>query len=638
VPSFSQYAPLLAGTFRELIGPAINDDGGSYNLSLGQPLLNQPLVQAGLLPLSFCLEGQSRTLFLSLLLSPFYQIWKPHVTGLAQADRLWRKESIDADLEALLNCLHQHNFPGLPLINPPGVRLETLLAAFRVREQRGADWVKALRLCWQVLGFPVISEPGEEGFYQHLLSILQELENDLNGSLLDGSQFYAWLKYLLTQTLVNEPGYEQAGIQILGLIEARGLAFDHLFLGGLSKGSLPQAVRTFPFLTPEERRSVQGATYKSQFEFAQGAFAHLKTTAPKMTLTRPEEEQGDPLPPSPFWPEVAEKTERNIWTVPGPAWTRTEWLKQTVQGIHHYPQPLPPDDLPATLPSPPPTLSVTALETFLACPFKFFAGQILGLNPLEEIIIGISPPERGEVLHTILALITKTIRQQEGYEKNSETLFPIIKQCVQMVIQGRYGDPYWLVEQRRLIGEGLGPGGLLGIWLEKEFTRREEGWRWEKEEISFPHLKLSSWSFPLKGRIDRIDYNSLSGEVCCWDYKTGHLPHSNDITKHFLAPQLPIYLWAVKKQPHYVSDPIKGLRAGYLGLRSEGEFSLQEPFKQSEDWERCLQEWEEVVKGAQKEIISGLFSADPKPEPKGSDQAACSYCPYKCLCVYWKKN
>ncbi|MFH0788679.1 MAG: PD-(D/E)XK nuclease family protein [Pseudomonadota bacterium] len=636
VPNFSLYAPLFSGAFRELIGPSINEEGGSYNLSLGQPLFDQPLVQAGLLPLRFFLEGQPRSLLLSLLLSPYYKIWSPYRTELAQADFWWRKQSVDAGLKALLHGLLQNNFAGHSLLNPPGHSLESLLGLLNLPQQSGLEWVGSLSDCWKILGFPAITEPGEEGFFRHLQGILKVLADDLKPGPLDGAHFYAWLKTLLSQTMVNEPGYEQAGIQVLGLIEARGLAFDHLFLAGLSKGSLPQAVRTFPFLTPEERRLVQGATLKSQFEFARSAFAHLKTASPKMTLTRPEEEKGDPLPPSPFWPALSEKQERNVWTVPGQAWLRAEWLKQTVRGMKNHPIAYPPEDPPLKPVPWPSTLSVTALEALLSCPFKFFAGRLLGLTPLAEIVIGIAPPERGEVLHNILALITKTRRQQEISLKEPEPLSLLIDRCVQEVLKGRSHDPHWQVEQKRLTGEGEGLGGLLGAWLEGELKRLEEGWRWEKEEISFSRLSFPSWSFSIQGRIDRIDSNEISEEVCCWDYKTGRLPHPNDLSKHFLAPQLPLYLMAVKTQPGLLEKGFKGFRAGYLGLKSEGEFVIQEPFKQTADWEVCLTDWEKEVCEQGKRLMAGVFPADPKPRPRGSDQGACTYCPYQGLCTYWK--
>ena len=647
VPDLSQYAPLITSAFREIIGPSINEEAGNYNISLGQSLWDQPLTQAGLLPLRFFLEGESRTLLLSLLLSPYYRIWGAHHPQLAQADLLWRKHSVDSGLDALLQCLIHHNFSGSSYLNPSEENLVSLLKTLNQPRQGVAEWVESLSHCWRLLGFPAIALPGEEGIYKHLQQILKNLTRDLKAGILDGPRFFAWLKYLLSQTLVNEPGYEQSGIQVLGLIEARGLAFDRLFLAGLSKGSLPQPVRAFPFLSSEERRLVQGATLKSQFEFARIAFSHLKTISPKITLTRPEEEKGDPVPPSPFWPYPAEKGTRNYWTVPGKVWSRAEWLKQTIQGIPNYPLPHPPLDSHLTsfpmiphLSSTPliPTLSVTAVETLLACPFKFFTERLLRIAPLDEIVIGISPLEKGETLHEILALITHTLRLQEIPLGDQGAIEKTITHCVHTVIGNKSDNPHWLVEKVRLIGEEEGLGGLLGTWLETERERWEKGWRWEKEEISFDDLLFPSWSFSVRGRIDRIDFNDTLAEVCCWDYKTGILPTPKDISKNFLAPQLPLYLLALRTMDELQKKSLGGSRAGYIGLKSEGEFALKEPWAEASAWEICLPDWEKEIGRIGERLKEGDFPPDPRPEPKGKNQGACTYCPYKNLCTYWKST
>jgi ATP-dependent helicase/nuclease subunit B len=660
VPNFSQYAPLITSAFRELIGPSINEEAGNYNISLGQSLWDHPLIQAGLLPLRFFLEGESRTLLLSFLLSPYYRFWSAHHPQLAQADLLWRKHSVDSGLEALVQCLIQHNFSGLSYVNPSEEILASLLKKLNRPQQGAAEWVESLSHCWRLLGFPSIALPGEEGIYKHFQQILKDLARDLKAEGLDGSHFFGWLKYLLNQTLVNEPGYEHAGIQVLGLIEARGLAFDHLFLAGLSKGSLPQPVRTFPFLNPGERRQVQGATLKSQFDFARISFSHLKTVSSNIVLTRPEEEKGDPLPPSPFWPASAEKGERNYWTVPGKVWSRAEWLKQTVQGMQNYPlaHPLLESSLsPAPvildssettqetffhrsraveLPTLISTLSVTAVETLLACPFKFFAERLLRIAPLDEISIGISPLEKGETLHRILAMITKTLRMLEIPLTDQSAVKKIADQCVQDVLKEKFANPHWQVEQNRLTGADEAQGGLLASWLEKEIMRWGNGWRWEMEEISFFDLFFPSWTFSVRGRIDRIDYNEALNEICCWDYKTGILPQPNDISKYFLAPQLPLYLMAITSFPELQKKELKGFSAGYIGLKSEGELDMREPLQGASAWETCLSDWEKEIGRIGERSKAGEFPADPKPAPRGTDLGACTYCPYKGLCTYWK--
>jgi len=660
VPNLSQYAPLIISAFRELIGPSIDEEAGNYNISLGQSLWDHPLTQAGLLPLRLFLEGEPRTLLLSLLLSPYYRKWSRHHPQLAQADLLWRRDSVDSGMDALVQCLTHHHFSGLSDMNPSEETLVSLLKSLNSPLKSPVHWVESLSHCWRRLGFPAIALPGEEGVYKHLQQCLKNLADDLKDEALDGSRFFTWLKTLLSQTLVNEPGYEHAGIQVLGLIEARGLAFDRLFLTGLSKGSLPQPVRTFPFLSPEERRVVQGATLKSQFDFARVAFSHLKTVSPKMTLTRPEEEKGDPVPPSPFWPTHPEKAERNYWTAPGIVWSRAEWLQQTIQGIQNYPLPYPPlesslspvpviSNRPETTPEKfPPrpggvesplltsTLSVTAVETLLACPFKYFAERLLRIAPLEEITIGISPLEKGETLHQILALITKTLRREAIPLTDQKAVQTVLAHCVQEGLKDKSNNPHWLVEKWRLIGEEEGLGGLLGTWMEMERARWEKGWRWEKEEISFFDLHFPSWSFSVRGRIDRIDLNETLVEVCCWDYKTGTIPPPGDISKNFLAPQLPLYLLALKALPEWQKKSLLGFRAGYVGLKSEGELAMREPWPEASHWETCLSDWEKEIGRIGNIIKEGDFSPDPRPEPRGKNQGACTYCPYKGMCTYRK--
>jgi ATP-dependent helicase/DNAse subunit B len=261
---------------------------------------------------------------------------------------------------------------------------------------------------------------------------------------------------------------------------------------------------------------------------------------------------------------------------------------------------------------------------------------LLRIAPLDEIVIGISPLEKGETLHEILALITNTLRLQEIPLGDQKAVEKTITHCVHTVIGNKSDNPHWLVEKMRLIGEEEGLGGLLGTWLETERERWEKGWRWEKEEISFDDLLFPSWSFSVRGRIDRIDFNETLAEVCCWDYKTGILPTPKDISKNFLAPQLPLYLLALKTMNELQKKSLGGSRAGYIGLKSEGEFALKEPWAEASAWEICLPDWEKEIGRIGERLKEGDFPPDPRPEPKGKNQGACTYCPSKNLCTYWK--
>ncbi len=640
-PNLDLYAPKLSRAFQEVIGPSVTEKAGHYNISLGQPLQKHPMVQAGLLPLRFVLEGEPRTLLLSLLLSPYYSRWRPFRSRLAQADRIWRRHSIDSALNRLLRDLNPEALEGPDKEILGGEFWKGLFQPFTKPRQSGSEWVKVLTSCWQRLGFPLLSLPGEEGLYQHLKENLESLSSDLKDVPLTGADFYAWLNYLLSQTLVNEPGYEQSGLQVLGLIEARGLAFEKLFLVGLSEGSLPQPSRALPFLLPEERKKVQGATPESQYAFAHLTFTHLKTASPLITLTRPAEEDGEKLLPSPLWPKESlpqGSAKQNFWFFPGKAWFRAEWVRQTFQGIHHYPLTYPSPDEKLS-PSPvPATISATALEMALSCPFKFFMNRILGLSPLEEIEIGLSPLERGNFLHGVLASFTKEVRETLLAPDSWEAVYPFLEHLIETRLGGRLEDSHWQVEKRRLIGDGQADQGLLGKWLDQEQERLSRGWQWAGEEVTFHSLQRADWPLAIQGRIDRVDINPGTKQAACWDYKSGSLPAGNDLTRRFLLPQLPLYLLALKNQPDLLEGRFEHLRAGYIGLRSEADCRLWDPLKESTQWGSLLEEWEKIIRELGRKLAGGTLGPDPNPKPEGQNLGACRNCDYLTLCPYWKKD
>jgi ATP-dependent helicase/DNAse subunit B len=140
----------------------------------------------------------------------------------------------------------------------------------------------------------------------------------------------------------------------------------------------------------------------------------------------------------------------------------------------------------------------------------------------------------------------------------------------------------------------------------------------------------------MEGRIDRLDLHQNLEEACCWDYKSGRLPGAAGIRDDRVEPQLPLYLMALKKNAGFSGISGKKLKAGYIGLRSEGELEFKEPLADPPEWETCLADWENELKVLGVKLREGKFLADPKPEPRGAEEGACSYCPYRPLCRYWK--
>jgi RecB family exonuclease len=648
VPDSEVYVPHIRKSFREIMGDSLNESWSAYNIAVGTPLLERSLVQSGILPLRFWVEGQSRTILLSLLLSTYYDRSSTDRDHVARADQIWRRHGIDGDLHALLNVISDQSPELFSLLNGGSATLEKGLNSFSEKPSRtGAEWVVALESFWEGFGFPVIADEADTGAWNHLRSLLDRIREDLSVTRMNLAEFTGLLNHFLSDEMVHVSGNEEAGIQVLGIIESRGLDFDKLYVLGLSAGSLPRPVRPLPLLDPQERQSVLGATTESQYHFAQQAFHHLLACAPEVTLLRPEEESAEPLAPSPFWTRASgEETHATVdmWNAPDGVSARAAWLQQAYKGLAQ-PTDFPPADSPVDGHTLPKTISVSALAVAFLCPFRFFAERVLGLLPLDELILGISPLERGNLLHRALALFTRRCRDKRLPERGDwaamETLLNVCSDEVLLSAneeilhtqKGGVGKHSRAVERSRWVeGEG-GTQGLLTAWLRLEGDRLNEGWRWLCEETSFKGLSGPGWPFSVAGRVDRIDRHS-DRSYALWDYKGGATPTRKEVLEQLFDPQILAYVHAAREgRIPEISGGTAHVSAGYIGLKSASTVALTEFIHDEEGLDVVLQGWKEAVASIGAKLASGQFGAEPgHVSPGVKEEKACRYCPYRPLC------
>ncbi len=639
VPDMDRYAKTLERSLRDVTAEAAPHGFYWFNMTKGIPLLETHLMNAALLPLRFILEEQSRELLLSLFLSPYYGCWQGRRHEIARADIIWRKHSLDSGLENLLRALKREDPRTYGLIPPETIEhLSSFCRTTKISEKKkGAFWTGRLRELWVRLGFPVVSDEKDTVDRRGLDEIMGEIDRHLSEVRMDGHEFSAWLTHLASRKVVQIGAAENAGIQIMGIIESRGLDFDKLYVLGMDDRSLPEPARPLPFLDSTERKLVQGGTAESQYEFAKRAFDHMMALAPDITLLRAEMEDLKPLAPSPFWPGTEEKRSIDIWNAPDPAWLRAEWLRSAYKGLHEE---IPPEPLRETLSGPdliPGTVSVSRFQKAIICPYRFFVEGILKMESLEDIEPDASPRKKGNRIHGVLALFTQRLRDG-GMDLRREGTLPearnLLTTCVDDVLRNVVGKPHWQVERRRWIGlEDSEEGGMLTDWLNREIERYREGWRCVAEESAFEALKVAGLPFSLKGRIDRVDF-SKDGGTLLWDYKTGEVPTAADIVTRLKDPQLVIYLLAllgghIPALEPYISSDVTPFSAGYIGLKSSGDIRVF-PIKGIES---SLEDWAEAMAKLGEMLGSGDFRAEPFPISEVSDrEAPCERCPVITLC------
>jgi ATP-dependent helicase/DNAse subunit B len=456
----------------------------------------------------------------------------------------------------------------------------------------------------------------------------------LSNFRMDATTFLAWCRQALSSEIFQVGASEQSGIQIMGLIESRGLAFERLFLLGMISTALPQPVRPLPFLEFEERKQVLGGTLKRQFDFAGSAFAHLLATAPEIIMTRPREVDGEPVTATPFWPEPWDNISASLWHKPDPAWARVAWLRSTWRGLS---EPISDDPAPEILATPvpfPESVSVSQLAAAFRCPFRFLIQELLGLKPLAEPTAGLRPEERGQHIHRVLACITRRLRSHlEIGEIEWQRFWSLAGTCVDETLSNLAADPLWLVERRRWLGDKF---GLLGQWFSQELGHLEEGWRWVAEEIPFRGLTVEGWPTALSGRIDRLDYHPENG-LLCWDYKSGSSPSHSEVFNLLSEPQLPAYLLALleglAELPGLPGHQKQKIQAGYISLKAEKDIRFDRLQADADQWRSLLVVWQQRLRELGQQMQRGRFDVDPLPgAPKRRREQLCTYCGLLTIC------
>ncbi len=321
----------------------------------------------------------------------------------------------------------------------------------------------------------MIWNPKTAGRWQALLDLLAEVAGAGGERAWTAASLVEWLTWGAGRLDLPGDGSSEAGIQILGLLEMRGLDFDAVFCLGMNMGVFPPPPRNLPLLTSQEKALVLGGNYQSQGEFAGTSYRYLLTSAPRLILTRPLIDQDEDRLASPVIPP-------NIWepdpvrfaalSQPHPAWLRS----LAVQAAFLPPAPhqkVDQDEL-ITM-ALPEVISLSALETAMACPCQFYLNVLLGLQELPELEPGLPPPERGSVIHEVLQTFTRRFLEvlQDTGVWDDAAAWHHLQEVVAEYHHRAQEDPHWEAEIARWLDRGggiapaLAPAGetTLPGWL-----------------------------------------------------------------------------------------------------------------------------------------------------------------------------
>ncbi len=211
--------------------------------------------------------------------------------------------------------------------------------------------------------------------------------------------------------------------------------------------------------------------------------------------------------------------------------------------------------------------SPTALEDYVACPFRFLLGHVLHLQPLEEPSEEIQVTRRGMAFHRALARLHQRLQAAGLHAPTPELESEVLREVAAAVDEDVSRAPsaaskeLWRLEGRRLLrsaakypahwGKFLEPWQKRGVTPRPHFFEVDFGLPALDGQPAHEALVVRSGGVEvrLSGRIDRVDLAELEGGLGFWviDYKTGRSSHytAGDLAQ-YRRLQLTLYALAVE--------------------------------------------------------------------------------------------
>lgn len=627
VPNLAACRDALMRVFDEALVPQALIAGSNvvrpYNLSLGVPLADVPLIHAALTLLSAG-SGPLPVAAASVILrSPFLAGSAEEVAPRAHIDlSLRRTGEVSLTAHGLMRTVQS----ALTATVTAAPQLAAQLRAWRdhlpsaSQRRSPSGWSELFANLLQRIGWP------GDGAADHDRVRTLEAWRDLLSQLSAQDAIVARLSYdealallrRIAQERVFQPPTSAAPVQVLGLMEAAGLEFDRLWVIGLDDESWPPSPRPNPFLPFALQRKLRlpHASAERELEFARQLTTRLLNSAPEVVLSYAENAGDEKRRPSPL-------------IVPVPS-LRPQDFPQPVNGIaarqfavrdqvHVM------DERATELPSGSRVSGGTSLLQYqAACPFRAFAQLRLGARAPEEPEPGLDAKTRGTLVHEALWFVWESIQTHERLcgltDAELETAIQAaIGKAIEraahersQTLSGRFRE----IELERLVQ-------LMRQWLEIEKQRAPFRLHTaEKETV----LKLGG--LEIKGRIDRID-TLEDGSVAITDYKTGQPKTKDWEGERPDEPQLPAY--AVGREPPL---PVAALLFAQLrpgegfGFKGSAAFDGIAPkVKPADDWPAQLAQWRATLDRLADDFRRGDARVDPKEFPR-----SCEYCGLQALC------
>lgn len=297
-------------------------------------------------------------------------------------------------------------------------------------------------------------------------------------------------------------------------------------------------------------------------------------------------------------------------------------------------------------------ISPTALETYVACPFRFLLEDVLHLEPLEEPGEDIEGSDRGLVFHRALAWLHRHLKEHGIHGPTADVDRLIREQLDEEVKRhsghaSRAAEALWQIEGQRLQRKAARYRAhwqeFVATWAELNVVPRPEhlekgfGMAPADGEEPAPPLVIEGDGIEVRlgGRIDRVDVAETEDGLFFWivDYKTGRSSnYSAASLKTFQRLQLTLYALAVERVL-FAGRNARPLGLAYWLVTDTGPKVVLPGGRKPHGWFKSAEEWAKVrrlLEGLVADLVKHIRAGDFPLEPRS--ETCTETCPYSQVC------
>ena len=498
-------------------------------------------------------------------------------------------------------------------------RLETAATPLQSRlmdRQTPTVWLEALQSSLQQLGMTDCFAADPAG--GRLLQALEQMQLAARHSnmALSWLDLRTWLGRTLEQFHFQPPGSGQ-GVFLLGLAQSRLQHFDALIIGSAEREHLPGHPNPSPFFNETVRRELGLPAVTELLAERFHHFRRLLESAPRVLITARAEQDGEPMPASP-WLETLQALHQLAWkevlTAPILKALLVEPASRVQRGdLAPLPalQTKPAPSLPATLQ--PGAFSPSSYQQLLDCPYQYYAARCLGLSPPEEIRQALSKADYGQRIHQCLQAFHSKVEELPGPfrgvltpERRDEAiglLEQIAKEVFQQDLLDNFEHHGWLQQWQHQIP----------AYVDWQIIRNSE---WLVKKTETRHELYLGEQLKITGQLDRID--SDGNHLGILDYKTGHIPKQNEVLEGE-AVQLPVYALLAAANQQSVRE------VAYVDLNTAHK--IDTPYTLDD---AVLNTLSQGIASRLKHIVQQIEQG--RGLPAWGDTTTCKHCDMKLLC------